>query len=155
MKLLPITAVQPFMPHRDKMMLINTVLSYDDERLVATAELNERHIFVENNHFPSWAAMELMAQSVAAWSGCLADDAGEAIRLGFLLGSRRFKLYFDELLVPSTVLIKINVSLQDSNGFGVFDTELWLSDESNAEIKLLAEGALNVYSPKEDIVEDE
>ena len=149
MKSLPITSVQPYLPHRDKMMLIDKVLSYDAESLVATAELNDQHIFVENGHFPSWAAMELMAQSVAAWSGCHADDLGESIRLGFLLGSRHFQLHFDELSVPSKVLIKIQVSIEDSNGFGVFDTQLWQSDDNNAEIKLLAEGALNVYSPKE------
>ena len=156
MKSLPITSVQPYMPHRDKMMLIDTILSYDEDSLVATAELiNEQHIFVENGCFPAWAAMELLAQSVAAWSGCIAADKGAPVRLGFLLGSRKFQLYFDELPVPFKVLIKIQVSLQDSNGFGIFDTQLWLSNEDNAENQLLAEGALNVYSPKEGIVDDE
>lgn len=147
----PIDDVQALMPHSGKMMLLQQIIEYDETSLCAYAEINHKHIFVCNGYLPSWTAMELMAQGVAAWAGCIGQAAGEPVRLGFLLGTRKLVLHFDELAAPATVYVTIKASLQDSNGFGVFDSELWLCDAEKKPIQLLAEAALNVYSPKENV----
>jgi predicted hotdog family 3-hydroxylacyl-ACP dehydratase len=151
----PITDVAPLLPHSGKMMLLNQISHYDQHSLVAYAVVKDGHIFVDEQGLPSWSAMELMAQGVAAWAGALGQDAGEAVRLGFLLGTRKLSLYFDYLPTPALLQIRLDASLQDSNGFGVFDSQLWLCDDEHNAIELLAEAALNVYSPKEDILNEQ
>lgn len=148
----PIDDVHPLMPHGGKMMLLQQVIDYDDDSLSAYAEVTHKHIFADEGCLPSWTAMEFMAQGVAAWAGCMGQRTGEPVRLGFLLGTRKLCLHFDALALPATLYVSIKASLQDSNGFGVFDSVLWLCDEQKNPIQLLAEGALNVYSPKEDVV---
>lgn len=145
----PIFDVAKLMPHSGNMMLLDTILSYSEDCLSASILVSEQHVFVENKTLASWTALEFMAQAVAAWSGCCGQDNDEAVRLGFLLGTRKLALYFDALSVPCRLQAKIQASLQDDNGFGVFDGELWLCDESDEPTQLLAQAALNVFSPKE------
>lgn len=147
----PVDEPELLMPHKGKMVLLDEIADYDETGLIAYAHLADGHVFVQDALFPSWAAMELMAQAVAAWSGCIGHAKGEAVRLGFLLGTRKLQLHFDALPVPAVLCIKIQLSLQDSNGFGVFAGELWLCNENKESAKLLAEANLNVYSPNEDI----
>lgn len=147
----PIYDVSSLLPHNGRMVLLSEIAAYDEQCLTAFAQVSTEQIMVTNNVLPSWAAMELMAQGVAAWAGVLAQDAGEKVRLGFLLGTRKLKLYFDQLPVPALLQVNIECSLQDSNGFGVFNSQLWLCNEAKQAVQLLAEAALNVYSPHEDI----
>lgn len=148
---IPIYDVASLLPHNGKMVLLNKITAYDNQSLTAYAQVTTQQILVKDGVLPSWAAMELMAQGVAAWAGVLAKDAGEEVRLGFLLGTRKLQLYFDDLPVPALLRIDIECSLQDSNGFGVFNSKLWLCGNETQQHQLLAEAALNVYSPKEDI----
>lgn len=148
---IPIYDVASLLPHNGKMILLNEITSYDEESLIAYAQVTLQQILVSNGIFPSWAAMEMMAQGVAAWAGILAKDAGEEVRLGFLLGTRKLQLFFDNLPVPALLRVDIKCSLQDNNGFGIFNSQLWLCDDIRKPVQLLAEAALKVYRPHEDI----
>lgn len=148
----PIYEVAFLLPHSGKMVLLDEIVSYDAHSLTAYACVKPEQILVSEGCLPSWAAMEIMAQGVAAWAGVLSRDAGEPVRLGFLLGTRKLQLYFSALPVPAILQIKIQASLQDANGFGVFDSQLWLCEENRKPTMLLAEAALNVYSPTENII---
>ncbi|WP_218964592.1 ApeP family dehydratase [Snodgrassella alvi] len=148
----PIYDVAALLPHSGKMVLLDEIAAYDEQSLTAYACVKPQQILVTDGYLPSWAAMEIMAQGVAAWAGAIAHDAGEPVRLGFLLGTRKLQLYFSTLPVPAVLQIKIQASLQDTNGFGVFDSQLWLCDENKEPDQLLAEAALNVYSPTENIL---
>lgn len=152
----PIYDVASLLPHSGRMVLLDEIVNYDEHSLTAYAYVKPNQILVTGECLHSWAAMEIMAQGVAAWAGALAHDAGEPVRLGFLLGTRKLQLYFSALPVPVILQIKIHASLQDTNGFGVFDSQLWLCDEARNSNQLLAEAALNVYSPTEnDLIHDE
>ncbi|MCO6526249.1 MAG: thioester dehydrase [Snodgrassella sp.] len=148
----PIYDVAALLPHSGRMVLLDEISAYDEHSLTAYANVKPQQILVTDDCLPSWAAMEMMAQGVAAWAGALACDAGEPVRLGFLLGTRKLQLYFSTLPVPAVLQVKIQASLQDTNGFGVFDSQLWLCDQTRTPNRLLAEAALNVYSPTENIL---
>lgn len=150
----PIDDVQALMPHTGEMMLLHQIIHYDETSLSVYAKVTHKHIFVCEGHLPSWAAMEFMAQGVAAWAGGVGQAAAEPVRLGFLLGTRKLLLHFDTLAVPATLFVTIKASLQDDNGFGVFDSELWLCDKQKKPVQLLAEAALNVYSPTEAVLNE-
>lgn len=148
---IPIYDVASLLPHNGKMILLNEITSYDEESLIAYAQVTLQQILVSNGIFPSWAAMEMMAQRVAAWAGILAKDAGEEVSLVFLLGTKKLQLFFDNSSVPALLRVDIKCSLQDNNGFGIFNSQLWHCDDIRKPLQLLAEAVLKVYWPHEDI----
>ena len=101
------------------------------------------------------AYMELMAQGIGAFAGIEALKAGEPVRLGFLLGTRKLDLFADSVPVGTELEVRAHVSIQDLGGMGVFDCELRWTDAPE-DVKpllppdgLLAKASLNVYSPKD------
>ena len=137
----PIAPAAPLLPHSGHMVLIDRVLAYDVHHIVTETDVTHDNIFAEDGHLPVWAYLEIMAQAIGALAGALALDAGEPVRLGYLLGTRKLTLHQSALPLPATLRVEAQESTRDSTGFGVFDCRLYHGDT------LLAEAALNVYVP--------
>ncbi|WP_439331761.1 ApeP family dehydratase, partial [Pseudomonas viridiflava] len=79
-------------PHAGDMILINQVLAFDEEQIQTCLTVRAGGLFNEaDGSLPAWVGVELMAQSMAAFAGCQARSKGDAVKLGFLLGSRKFE----------------------------------------------------------------
>lgn len=141
----PITDIAPLVPHSGKMILIDRILDVGEDFLIAESEIRPTNMLIKHGKLATYSGIEIMAQGVAAWAGCMAQRAGEPVRLGYLLGTRKLHLYSQEIPIGSRLKIQVKMSLQDATGFGVFDCQL--IDLENQ--KILLEGALNVFSPKE------
>lgn len=145
MKLIcPIENVAPLVPHRHQMVLIDRITEFGDNFLIAESEIRPDHILIKNGKLAAFAGIEIMAQGVAAWAGCMAAKANEPVRLGYLLGTRKLYLHQQEITIGSRLQTKITMSIQDATGFGVFDCQLI----DLATQQVIVEGALNVFSPK-------
>lgn len=141
----PITDIAPLVPHSGEMILLDRITAFGNDFLVAESEIRSEHILIKHGKLATYAGIEIMAQGVAAWAGCMAQQVGEPVRLGYLLGTRKLHLHSQEIPIGSRLQIQIKMSIQDATGFGVFDCQLIdLADKS-----VLLEGALNVFSPKE------
>jgi predicted hotdog family 3-hydroxylacyl-ACP dehydratase len=81
-----------------------------------------------------------MAQSVAAYAGCRARQKGEAVELGFLLGTRKFECNVEHFPAGAELNIHGLRSLEDDNGMGVFECHLTGSG-------IQASARLNVFRP--------
>ena len=81
-----------------------------------------------------------MAQSVAAYAGCHARQKGEAVELGFLLGTRKFECNVAHFPAGAELTIHGLRSLEDDNGMGVFECHL-------TGIGIQASARLNVFRP--------
>ena len=84
-----------------------------------------------------------MAQTCGLWAGGVAKRQGGAVRLGFLLGSRRYKaarpfFSFGERLEVSARLVFLD------QGMGVFDCRI-----ADGAGEVVAEAQLSVYQPDE------
>lgn len=141
----PIEQVAPLLPHSGDMVLLDRISDFGEDFLIAETEIRSDNILIKQGKLATFAGIEIMAQGVAAWSGCLATLADEPVRLGYLLGTRKLHIYTQEIPVGSKLQIKIKMSIQDNTGFGVFDSQL--IDLTSG--KIILEGALNVFSPKE------
>lgn len=141
----PIEQVAPLLPHSGDMVLLDRISDFGEDFLIAETEIRSDNILIKQGKLATFAGIEIMAQGVAAWSGCLAILADEPVRLGYLLGTRKLHIHTQEIPVGSKLQIKIKMSIQDSTGFGVFDSQL--IDLTSG--KIILEGALNVFSPKE------
>jgi predicted hotdog family 3-hydroxylacyl-ACP dehydratase len=80
-----------------------------------------------------------MAQAIAAFAGVTAKQANEPIRLGFLLGTRRYGSNIAAFKAGSILTIRVKKIMQDDN-LGVFDCRI---DGDGVEIT----AKLNVYQP--------
>ena len=141
----PIEQVAPLLPHSGDMVLLDRISDFGEDFLIAETEIRADNILIKQGKLATFAGIEIMAQGVAAWSGCLATLADEPVRLGYLLGTRKLHIHTQEIPVGSKLQIKIKMSIQDSTGFGVFDSQL--IDLTSG--KVILEGALNVFSPKD------
>ncbi|MDY0917151.1 hotdog family protein [Pseudomonas viridiflava] len=128
-------------PHAGDMILIDQVLAFDEEQIQTCLTVRAGGLFNEaDGSLPAWVGVELMAQSVAAFAGCQARSKGDAVKLGFLLGSRKFDCNVAHFPAGSELNIHAVRSLQDDSGMGVFECTL-----TGPDINAFAR--LNVYCP--------
>lgn len=133
-------AVADLIPHSGSMVLLERIIDYDDQSLVAeVAVRGDGLLGGDEKSVPAWVGIEYMAQAIAAFAGMTAKQANEPIRLGFLLGTRRYSSNVGAFKVGSTLTIRVKKIMQDDN-LGVFDC------------RILGEGVevtakLNVYQP--------
>ena len=128
-------------PHAGDMILIDQVLSFDEEQIHTRATVTPGGLFNRpDGSLPAWVGIELMAQSVAAYAGCHARRKGEPVALGFLLGTRKFECNVEHFPAGAELSIHGLRSLEDDNGMGVFECHL-RGDGFHASARL------NVFRP--------
>lgn len=131
--------VAGLIPHTGIMVLLDRIIDCDDQGLTAELAVRGDGLFGDDETVPAWAGIEYMAQAIAAYVGVKARQADEPIRLGFLLGTRRYSSNVAAFKVGATITVRVNKIMQD-DGLGVF------------ECRILGEGVdiaanLNVYQP--------
>ncbi|EJF68128.1 hypothetical protein A462_30894 [Pseudomonas sp. Ag1] len=129
------------LPHAGDMILIDQVLSFDEEQIQTRLTVKPGGLFNRaDGSLPAWVGVELMAQSVAAYAGCRARQKGEAVELGFLLGTRKFECNVEHFPAGTELTIHGLRSLEDDNGMGVFECHL-------TGHGIQASARLNVFRP--------
>ncbi|KTC22917.1 3-hydroxylacyl-ACP dehydratase [Pseudomonas marginalis ICMP 9505] len=129
------------LPHAGDMILIDQVLSFDEEQVHTRAIVTPGGLFNRpDGSLPAWVGIELMAQSVAAYAGCHARQKGQAVELGFLLGTRKFVCNVAHFPAGAELRIHGLRSLEDDNGMGVFECHL-------TGVGIQASARLNVFRP--------
>jgi len=129
------------LPHAGDMIFIDQILAFDEEQIHTRLTVKPDGLFSRpDGSLPAWVGIELMAQSVAAFAGCHARQRGDAVELGFLLGSRKFECNVESFPAGTELTIHGVRSLEDENGMGVFECHI------NAP-GIHATARLNVYRP--------
>jgi predicted hotdog family 3-hydroxylacyl-ACP dehydratase len=129
------------LPHAGDMILIDRILAFDDEQIQTFTTVKPGGLFsLEDGGLPAWVGIELMAQSVAAFAGCHARRRGDAVELGFLLGTRKFECNVESFPVGTELTIHGMRSLEDDNGMGVFECHIHAPG-------IHATARLNVFRP--------
>ena len=132
-------AVAELIPHTGDMVLLDRVVDYDDQGLTAELAVRGDGLLGDEQTVPAWAGIEYMAQTVAAYVGMKARQADEPIRMGFLLGTRRYNSNVAAFKVGSKLTIRVEKIIQD-DGLGVFECRI-----EGAGVEVTAN--LNVYQP--------
>ena len=132
-------AVADVIPHSGKMVLLDRIVDCDDNALSAELVVRDDGLLGNDKTVPAWAGIEYMAQAIAAYAGIMAKQAGEPIRLGFLLGTRHYSSNVAEFKVGSTLTVRVKKIIQNDN-LGAF--ECWIQ---GVDVKVSAN--LNVYQP--------
>jgi predicted hotdog family 3-hydroxylacyl-ACP dehydratase len=131
--------VAELIPHSGKMVLLDRIISCDNNSLSAELVVRDDGLLDNDKTVPAWVGIEYMAQAVAAYAGMMAKRVGEPIKLGFLLGTRRYSSNVAEFKVGSTLTVHVEKIIQSDN-LGAFESMIrGVGVEINAN--------LNVYQP--------
>lgn len=132
--------VAELLPHSRSMILLDDAIDRGEDWALVGVRIAEDSRFYEAGFgVPSWVGVEYMAQAVALYSGLLAKDAGEEIKIGLLVGTRRYEAHTDRFPLGSYLKVLVREEWQDGQ-MGVFDCHI------DADVRL-AEARLNVFRP--------
>jgi predicted hotdog family 3-hydroxylacyl-ACP dehydratase len=131
--------IAALIPHTGCMVLLERIIDYDEQGLTAELMVRGDRLFGDGKTVPAWVGIEYMAQAIAAYGGVMAMQAEERIRLGFLLGSRRYTSNVAAFKVGSRLTIRVNKIIQDDN-LRVFDCKI---EGEGVEVT----AKLNVFQP--------
>lgn len=139
------TDIEDLVPHRGRMSLLDEVLNWDAESLEGTFTPDRHDIFKSSKGVvPVTVGIEYMAQGIAAHAGHIALSQGKPVKIGFLLGTRKFTSDFAYFPSGETATVSVRrvIMAEDENPLGVYDCELQTSAGT-------VKASLNVYLPKD------
>jgi predicted hotdog family 3-hydroxylacyl-ACP dehydratase len=133
--------IRSLLPHSGPMVLLDRVITADEESLCAEVRIRQNSLFCHAGGVGAWVGLEYMAQAIGAYAGYTAKLRGEPIRVGFLLGTRRYQCSRPVFAVGSLLKIYVKQIFQGENGLASF--ECHIDDESGQ----LATASVTVYQP--------
>ena len=137
--------VDELIRHRGDMSLLDRVVDHGDTWLEARARVTERSLFLIDGVVPAWVGIEYMAQAVAALMGLRARQRGKGASVGFLVGTRKYLTEGPAFAVDSVLTVRVQESLMDENGLGLFDCQLTCRQPDG--VSFTASGRLNIFQP--------
>jgi predicted hotdog family 3-hydroxylacyl-ACP dehydratase len=141
---MPMPPLAALLPHRPPMILLDAVLACDAASLVATVTIRPTSLFLEAEGVPGHVGLEYMAQACGAFAGMEALRQGEAVRIGFLLGTRRYIMRAPWFRLGERLTVSVSLGYRDE-AMANFDGSIEIAG------KLAAEGRLTVYQPRDAI----
>jgi len=136
-------SVVDLLPHAPPAILIDAVLDWDRGRLDARVSIRPDSRFFEAGHgVPGYVGIEYMAQACGALAGLEAKSMEQPVRVGFLLGTRRYTCKVPWFRIGDELTIGITEVLREGV-MGVFDCRITLGGDE------VAAARLNVYQPED------
>ncbi|WP_431830759.1 3-hydroxylacyl-ACP dehydratase [Acinetobacter ihumii] len=131
-----------YIPHQAPMVFIDDLVEMSEQGPVANLVIRPELLFCEAEGLPTWASIELMAQTISAYSGCKGQQQGQMPKVGFLLGTRKLALPVPFFEIGSTLLIRAEQQYLHE-GLGQFACEIEYKDHKISAL-------LSVYEPTGD-----
>ena len=134
--------IRTLVPHSGPMVLLDRVISVDEESAWAEVGIRSDSLFCTAVGVGAWVGIEYMAQTIGAYVGYIATLRNEPVRIGFLLGIRRYEC--SRPLFPLGSLLRVHAKRlwQSGNGLGSF--ECLICDERERQ---LAAATVTVFQP--------
>lgn len=116
--------IRSLVPHAGPMVLLDRVLSVDADSLCAEVTIRRDSLFCGPDGVGAWVGIEYMAQAIAAHAGHAARLRGEPVKVGFLVGSRRYECTRPAFPIGSVLRVEIRCLLFADNGLGSFECRI-------------------------------
>ena len=138
--------IRSLVPHSGAMVLLDRLVSVDSESLCAEVNINRDTVFFDGVGVGTWVGIEYMAQAIAAHAGYLSSLRGDPVKVGFLLGARRYEC--SQAIFPLGSVLKISVQriLQAENGLGAFECSIEDNQSTNGTAAAVA--TITVFQPE-------
>lgn len=137
-------SIAELVPHKPPMLLLDRWLDVGEDWMETETVIREDAIFLNQNHeVPAWLGIEYMAQTIAAYGGWLARSKGEAVKIGFLVGTRQFRCTQEGFKVGTQLRIRVERIFQELAGLSAFACKIFIEGEPES----VAQATLNTYLP--------
>jgi predicted hotdog family 3-hydroxylacyl-ACP dehydratase len=133
--------IRSLIPHAGPMVLLDRVISVDEDSLCAEVSIRSNTLFCGPDGVGAWVGIEYMAQAIAAWAGYTAQLRGKPVKLGFLLGTRRYESSRPIFVLGSVLRVHVQRLFQNENGLGSF--ECFIDNEEGR----VASATVTVFQP--------
>ena len=133
--------VRTLLPHAGAMILLDRVRSADEESLCAEVTIRSDGLFCTTDGVGAWIGIEFMAQAIGAYAGYAARLRGEPVKIGFLLGARRYECNRSSFPVGALLKVYVRRILIGESGLASFECRI---DGDEGE---LATATLTVFQP--------
>ena len=122
--------LQELLPHRGPMLLLDRVVSYQDDIITCAKTVDENSSFCEPGvGVPTWVAIEYLAQSAAVLGGIRAWQNQRRAPQGMLLGSRKLESQWRAFPVGSELQIQCQQTFADPSGMTAYRGDIIVADE--------------------------
>nr|WP_211474507.1 hotdog family protein [Collimonas humicola] len=135
--------IRSLLPHSGTMVLLDRLLHAGAEELLAEVTIRTDSLFCRQHGVPAWVGVEYMAQAIAAYAGYTARQRGEEVKIGFLLGTRRYEAACAEFAIGSVLQVQVHRLLQADNGIGSFECHI----RASTSMQQLASATITVFQP--------
>lgn len=126
------TDIRQYVPHAGLMCLLDRVLASGDTWLEAEVTVRPESLFCDGASVGAWVGIEYMAQAIAAFGGVRARRENQAVKIGFLVGTRKYVSQWPVFPVGSSLLVRVDQQYEADNGLSVFDCRLSCAQEEVA-----------------------
>jgi predicted hotdog family 3-hydroxylacyl-ACP dehydratase len=138
--------IAALVPHSGQMILLDRVLSADAESLCAQVRIHAGSVLCGDDGVGAWVGIEYMAQAIAAHAGFTALQRGEAVKVGFLLGSRKYEARVPHFAPGSVLHVHVQRVLLGENGLGAFECRIDVA--GGAQETTVATATVTVFQPE-------
>ena len=135
--------IEQVLPHAHPMILLSQFIEAGTGHAVCTVNISPDSPFYDNNiqAVPAYVGIEYMAQCIAAYAGANALAAGEQVKIGFLLGCRKYHPGVSRFDNGQTLQIYVSKLVTEESGLSVFECRILQQDT------LIVSANLNVFQP--------
>ncbi|MGP9803094.1 ApeP family dehydratase [Rheinheimera sp. NSM] len=135
--------IEQVLPHAAPMILLSDFIEAGDEHGVCTVRIDEQSPFYDAGQqaVPSYVGVEYMAQTIAAYAGANRLARGGQVRIGFLLGCRKYVPVVSGFAHGAELTITATQLVMEQSGLSVFDCQIYQQQQ------LLVSAKLNVFQP--------
>jgi predicted hotdog family 3-hydroxylacyl-ACP dehydratase len=130
--------IAELLPHAGAMVLLDEMTAWADGAAQCTLTVRAGAPFVRDGGVTSAATIEYMAQAVAASFGYAALLGGAGVRVGMIIGCKRFSAHRERLEVGERARVDVK-RIQGNDTLSHFECKLWTGSA------LFAEAVLTLY----------
>jgi predicted hotdog family 3-hydroxylacyl-ACP dehydratase len=111
--------------HRPPLLLLDSIQEATEEKCIARVRVDPTAWYAEaDGAMPGWFGIELMAQTVAAFSGAGKRAVGMTPRIGLLLGTQSYKSRMARFPAGEILEVEAKLHFLDESGLSAFTCEI-------------------------------
>ncbi len=134
---MPKYQLEDLVKHRRGMLLIDRIVSHDEDSVTAEVTITPQSTFFQQDHVPSWVGLEYAAQTVAALSGLRAKTKNQDMKVGLLLSCRRYQCTRPRFVAGDVLTIHAKEEFNDGQ-MGAYNCSIHQGAEEVATVSLSA-----------------
>lgn len=137
--------LEQVLPHAAPMILLSRFIEAGTQHARCSVTISETSPFFSAAiaAVPAYVGIEYMAQTIAAFAGANGLARGDNIKIGFLLGCRKYQPEVSQFELGDELTVEVTEVINEPNGLGVFECTIARQQQ------VLVSAKLNVFQPED------